>query len=244
MIRAGLGRSLYLAQKEILSFFGSSLPPLTLGLIAFLCGLLSALLAGSPGATYEEVTRIIFHFFYVIALMAGLFLTMSSFVAEKKQGTMELLFTLPVSNVEIVLGKFLAYVSLLAVTLLLMTLVYVVGIAEAPWYIALSGCLGLLLVAAYAVAIGMFASSLTDNYLLALLVGSIILIAIDIGGFMGGLLPAPAREMVSYFHGLNQFTPFTRGLLPLKSSTFFAGLCIFFLFLTSRILDSRHWRRS
>lgn len=239
---AGLGKARWILYREFSSFFGSNLPPLTLGLVAFLCGLVSVVLALSKGATYEDVTRVIFYFFYIIIIAAAIFLSMSTFVTEKRQGTMELLYTLPVSNLEIVLGKFLLGLILMSAISVAMTLVYVVGIAEAPWYMAFTGVIGLIFVGMYAYSIGMFASSVTDNYLLALLIAVTVVIVIDVGGFMAGLLPSPAKEILTHLHGLSQYTPFTRGVIPFKGAVFFSGLGALFLFFCVKSLESRHWR--
>ncbi len=236
------GKARWILYRELASFFGGNLPPLTLGLVAFLCGLVSVILALSQGATYEDVTRVVFYFFYIITIAAAVFLSLTSFVSEKRQGTLELLFTLPVSNLEIVLGKFLLGFLMMSVISIAITLVYVVGIAEAPWYMAVSGIVGLIVVGMYAYSIGMFASSLTDNYLLSLLIATTIVIVIDIGGFLAGLLPSPAKEILTHLHGLSQYTPFTRGIIPLKGVVFFSGLGAFFLFLCVKTLESRHWR--
>lgn len=238
----GLSRARWVFLKETSSFFGSNFAPLSLGLVAFMCGIVSALLSLSQGATYEAVTRIIFHMFYIITILAALILSMSAFVSEKRQGTMELLYTLPISDVELVLGKFLMGAVFLSGLSIAMTLVYVVGIAEAPWYMALSGGIGLILVGLYAYSIGLFASSLSESYLIALLVGVVVVVVIDIGGFLAGLLPSPSKEIFTHLHGLNQFSPFTRGRLPLRGTLFFVSFGAFFLFLTVRVLESRRWR--
>lgn len=238
----GLSRARWIFLKETTSFFGSNFAPLSLGLVAFMCGIGSALLSLSQGATYDGVTRFIFHYFYIIIIIAALLLSMSAFVSEKRQGTMELLYTLPISDVEMVVGKFLMGAVFLTLLSISMTLVYVVGIAEAPWYVAVSGALGLIFVGMYAYSVGLLASSLTDSYLVALLVALVIVLAIDIGGFMAGLLPSPAKEVFAHLHGLHQYNPFTRGRISLKSSMFFLSLCAFFLFLTVRVLESRRWR--
>lgn len=239
--RAGFAKAWFVFLKEINSFFGSSLPPITLGVVAFLCGLLDAVLI-SPGATYEDVTRILYYMFYIIIIVAGLFLSMGSFVNERKQGTLELLYTLPVSDVELVMGKFFMGVMLVGSAALSMVLIYIVLISEAPWYMAGSGFVGLLLVGLYAYSAGIFASTLSDSYLISLLVGALIIGIIDIGGFMAGLLPSPAKGIFSHLHGLNQFTPFSRGVIPLKGSVFFLSLTVFFLFLSVKVLESRRWR--
>lgn len=239
---SGLKRARWVFNKEVSSFFGSNMAPLSLGIVAFLSGLVSVLLSLSQGATYEGVTRLIFHLFYLIIIAAAIFFSMSAFVNEKRQGTMELLYTLPISDLELTIGKFLMGALFLTVISIALTIVYVAGIAEAPWYVVVSGAFGLIIVALYAYSVGLFASSLTGSYLAALLIALTIVLIIDVGGFMAGLLPSPAREIFSHMHGLNQFAPFTRGRIPLKGTFFFLSLTIFFLFLTVRVLESRRWR--
>ena len=230
----GISRARWVLIKEINSFFGS--------IVALLCGIPSVILSQSSGATYAGVTRLIFYWFYITMIIAGLFLSMSAFVNEKKQGTMELLYTLPVSDLELVLGKFMMGFVVLTPTALAMTLVYVVGIAEAPWYMSVTGAFGLILVAMYAYAIGLFASSLTESYLIALLISAAIVITIEALGFMAGFFPTPIKEILTHMHSLNQYTPFSRGRIPLKGTIYFASLTVFFLFLTVKVLESRRWR--
>ncbi|MBI3395402.1 MAG: ABC transporter permease subunit [Spirochaetia bacterium] len=238
----GLSKAWWVFLKEWNSFLGSNLAPITVGLVAFLCGLVSVVLGLTPGATYEEVTRILFYFFYIIIIVAGTMLSMSAFVHEKRQGTLELLYTLPVSDLELVLGKFLmgsAFLSLISVAI---TLVYVKAIGEAPWYIVGSGIFGLILVGMYAYSVGLFASTLADSHLVAMLVAAVILAAIDIGGFLSGLLPSPAKEIFGHMHGLHQFNPFSRGIIPFKGTVFFLSLTVLFQFLSVKVLESRRWR--
>lgn len=238
----GLANIRWIYIKEIRSFFGSSFPPVSIGIVAFLCGLVSVIIALSEGATYANVTRAIFYFFYIIIIIAAVFLSMSAFVNERKQGTLELLYTLPVSETEMVLGKFFSNFSILAILSFLMTAVYILGIAEAPFYVAFSGWLGLMIVGAYAISVGIFASSLSESHLISLLVSLLIIVLIDIGGFLSGLLPSPAREVFVHLHGLSHYTPFSRGTIPLRSIVFFLSFAAAFQFLTVRVLESRRWR--
>jgi ABC-2 type transport system permease protein len=154
---------------------------------------------------------------------------------------MDLLRTLPITEMEIVLGKFLpglVYVSIMSIG---MTLVYIVGIAEAPWYLVAAGLPGLILAGLYAYAIGMLASSFADNYLTALMIATGILTVIDVGGFLSGLLPSPAKEIFAHMHSVNQYLPFTRGVIPLRGTVYFASMITVSLFLTVRSLQSRRW---
>ena len=237
----GLTKARWVLYKELNSFFGSNFPPLTLGIVAFLCGLVSVIIGLNPGATYQAVTRVVFYMFYIILIVASIFLSTSAFVNERRQGTLELLHTLPVTDWELVLGKFFLGVVFNLVVATGITLVYIFGIAEAPWYVTVSGLFGLILVGLYAYSVGIFASSLTDSYLVSIMVAAAIVVAIDIGGFLGGLFPSPAKEILSHMHGLNQYNPFSRGMITFKSSVFFLSLSALFLFLTVKVLESRRW---
>ncbi len=238
----GLSGARWIFLKEWSSFLGSNLAPITVGLVAFLCGLVSVVLGLTQGATYEDVTRILYYFFYIIVIVAGILLSMSAFVQERRQGTLELLYTLPITDLELVLGKFLMGAAFLSMVSTAITLVYVKFIGEAPWYIVGTGILGLILVGMYAYSVGIFASTLTDSHLVSLLVATVILAGVDIGGFLAGLLPSPAKDILTHLHGLHQFNPFSRGVIPFKGSIFFISLTVLFLFLSVKVLESRRWR--
>ncbi len=241
-LTSSFSRIKWLFVKELKSFFGANFPPVSLGIVSLLCGLVSVLLPSTPGTTYEDVARAMFYLFYVFMLIIGYLLSINAFVQERKQGTMELLYTLPVSDLELVLAKFLPgamFVSLFSVAI---TLVYIVGISEAPYYVAVSGCVGLILAGTFATSVSLFSSAITSSNVISTVVGAMILLLIEIGGYYGGVLPSPGKEIVTHFHGLNQFAPFARGVIALKACVFFISLTVFFLFMTVRVLESRRWR--
>lgn len=238
----GIVRAKWVFLKELNSFFGANLPPVTVGLVAFLSGLVSVLLALNPGSTYDDITRAIFYFFYVLIIVASLLLSMGAFVSERRQGTMELLYTLPVSDLELVLGKFMMVALVSSLISAGLTIFYVVIIAQGPWYVALSGFIGLLLVSLYASSIGIFASSLSENYIVSLLISLTLVLVIDLSGYLSGLFPSPAKEIFSHLHSINHFNPFTRGVISFRGSIFFISMTGFFLFLAIRVLESRRWR--
>ncbi|MBL8018745.1 MAG: ABC transporter permease subunit [Leptospirales bacterium] len=241
-ITSGLTRIRWIFIKELKSFFGSNFPPISLGILALLCGMVSVLLPTSPGTTYEDVSRALFYLYYVFTLIAGILISIGAFVQERRQGTLELLYTLPVTDLELVLGKFLPGAMIMTLLSILITLVYVLGIAEAPYYIVLSGMLGLILTGLYVTSVAVFASALTGSYLVSLLVSLAFVIVVDVGGYFGGILPSPAKEIVTFLHGLNQFAPFAKGVISLKACVFFLSLTALFLFLTVKVLESRRWR--
>ncbi len=228
--------------KELNSFLGANLPPAVIGITALMSGLVSVLLALSEGATADDVTRAVFYYLYLIMLITGLLLSMTSFVNEKKQGTLELLYTLPVTDTELVLGKYMMGVLVTSLLALLLSLVYVLIIAGAPIPLFAAGLTGLILAGLYSFSIGLFASSVTESSLISLLLGLFLILAADIGGYMAGLLPGAAKDIFTHFHGLNHFIPFTRGAMTLRSTVFFTSMSALFLFLTVKVLESRRWR--
>ncbi len=227
--------------KECQVFIGSAFAPLSMGIIIFLCGMVSVL-PHKTESSMDEVIKMIYHLFYVIVLIGGVVLAMSSFVSERRQGTLELMYTLPITDVQLVLGKFFMGIALILLIVLPMSIVYIAWLGTAPWYVVITGALGLFITGLYAYSVGLFASSLTDNYIVSLLVGILIVGIIDIAGFLAGLLPSPFREVISHLHGLNQFFAFTTGVIPIRGVIFFVSLCAFFLFLTLKVLESRRWR--
>lgn len=239
---SSLNKARFVFYKEMSSFLGSNLPPISVGIITLWCGVISAILAASPGANIKDISRALYWVMYIGFILCFSFLSMSAFVSERKQGTMELLYTLPISDAELVFGKFLFGLFSVSFMTLSVTVFYFWGIAQAPLSLMVSGSFGLFLAGLYVYSVGMFSSSLTDNYLLSLLFTTLIIILIEVGGFMTGLLPSPIKEILKHIHAFHQFLPFTRGVIPLKGTVFFMSSIIFFLFMTVKILESRRWR--
>lgn len=239
---AALQKAHWIFIKEVQSFMGSNLPPISVGIIMLWCGLASAMLGASPGVDMNKISMALYWVMYVGFILCFIFLSMSSFVSEKRQGTMELLYTLPISDAELVLGKFLFGMFGSAVLTVLLTGFYMIGIAGSPWYMVVSGSFGLFLVGLYVYSVGLFASSISNNYLLALLVSALIIISIEVGSFLSGLLPSPAKDILKHMHAFAQFKDFTIGVISLRSTVFFLSLTVFFLFSSVKVLESRRWR--
>ncbi|MBX7059414.1 MAG: ABC transporter permease [Leptospirales bacterium] len=234
--------SAHVFRKEWASFLGSNLPVVALAVTMVACGLLNAIVQGQSGATYEQVARGLFYVYYVGIMIAALTLSMAAFVNERRQGTLELLYTLPVSDLELTLGKYAMGVISILVLAFLVVAINIFGVAEAPLAIAFTGFVGLLLGGLFYYSVGMFASSISDNQLVSIAAGFGLAILFEVVSFAAGLLPEPARSILTYPHGLNQFFAFTRGVIPLKGVVFFGSMTVLFLFLTVKVLESRRWR--
>ncbi|MBX3279509.1 MAG: ABC transporter permease subunit [Acidobacteria bacterium] len=174
-------------------------------------------------------------------------LTMGVYAEERKRGTMEMLMTSPLTEWQIVLGKFFAAFSLYGV-MLAPTLIFQVVMARysdpgMPWRVLGSGYLGVLLLGAVLVAIGSFISSLTESQIIAAVVTFVVFLllwVLDIGASGG----SQTGGLLQYLSILRHFDDFSRGVIDTSSVVFYLSLTVLGLFLTLRTLDSMRWRRA
>ena len=187
-----------------------------------------------------ELVRVFFQSAVLLLLIVPV-VTMRLLAEERRSGTIELLLTAPVRELEIVLAKFVASVSLLLLMLLLTASdAIVLGLyGEPDWGPIYSGFLGLLLLAAALAAIGLLASGLTSSQIVAAVVAmgaGILLWMIDSIGY---LLPEPFDTIVTSLSLVAHFTPFATGAVFLSDLGFFVTLILGCLLLTVRTLARR-----
>jgi ABC-2 type transport system permease protein len=180
----------------------------------------------------------------IVLLFVMPLLTMRLFSEEKKSGTIELLLTYPVTDLAILFGKFLA-AALLLLVMLAGTLPFVVllfGIGDPDPGTLLSGYLGLLLMGAAFMALGIFLSSLTENQIIAAAVsfGSALLFwVLSWSSTLSGEKVGAVLKQLSILEHLESFN---KGILALSDLSFFVLFIAFFLFLTLRSLETNRWR--
>jgi ABC-2 type transport system permease protein len=187
-----------------------------------------------------ELVRVFFQAAVLLLLIVPV-VTMRLFAEERRTGTLELLLTSPVAEIEIVLAKFIAG---LTIPLLMLGLTgsyaIVLGIyGEPDWGPIYSGFLGLLLLAAALTAIGLLVSGLTSNQIVAAVVAmgtGILLWMIDTLGY---LLPDPFDAIITHLSLVAHFTPFATGALFLSDVGFFLTIVLAGLFLSVRALARR-----
>jgi ABC-2 type transport system permease protein len=179
----------------------------------------------------------------ILLLMLPL-ITMRLYAEEKRTGTIELLFTYPVSDMAVLIGKFCATVLVL-LTLLLGTIPYLIILeffGSLEWGVVISGYLGMILLGGSFIALGIFTSSLTENQIVAAVLsfGALLLFWVigwttsTSGPFLSGILGQ--ISIVSHFDS------FTVGLVDSRDIVFYLSFILFWLFLTLRFLNSRYWR--
>ena len=172
-------------------------------------------------------------------------LSMRLLAEEKKMRTFDLLLTSPITSASIVLGKFLATLTtLLAVIALAMIYPLVTRrIAEFPWAPTLIAALGILLVGAVYAAMDLFASSLTDNSLIAFIVAVVFNLAIWFVGALNESVDNPTfKKIFEHISLNNHLGGLVEGTLRTSGLIFFLSLIFLFCFLTERVVESARWR--
>jgi ABC-2 type transport system permease protein len=209
-------------------------------------GFVVPVLAGQA-ATLDGIFGVITGFLLPVLIPV---LTMRSFAEERSDGTLELLLTSPVRDWEVAAGKWLAafafYVLLLGATLVYVVLlaVYVPGhLGSLDLGLIAATYVGLLLSGGAATAVGVLASSLTQNQIVSFFLAlAFLLLTWYAGTTLGFFTQPPASGLFQYVGGSNRFQSFSLGQVTLKDTVYFLSLATAALFLTTRLLDARRWR--
>lgn len=177
----------------------------------------------------------------ILLLLIVPVITMRLFAEERRNGTLELLLSSPVQEIEIVLAKFLASMSVIVVMLVL-TLVYPVTLqifGDPDWGPVYGGYLGLVLLGGALVAVGLAISALTANQIVAATVALGVFLLMWMLDSLGSLLPDPFDIFVVNLSLTAHFTPFATGALFLSDFGFFSTLILLGLLLSVRALARR-----
>lgn len=246
--RGGSGTAMIaIMQRELASLFFSP--------VAYIVGTLVLILAGFafvswtlvPGS--EASMRTLLEWLARGMVLAIPLLTMRSLADEFSSGAIETLMTAPVTDTAVVVGKFLGalvfYLALLAATTL--HLVLMSHYADPVGSVVVAGYLGMVLLGAFFIAVGIFASSCTKHQLLAAALGMVILSLFTFAANQGSLyLPTWAhinwQQVCRYIDAYGHFSDFAKGSLDLASVVFFVSGTALFLFLAVKVLESRRWR--
>ncbi|RAJ09235.1 gliding motility-associated ABC transporter permease subunit GldF [Arenibacter echinorum] len=237
-------------KREIQSFFTSPIGYLVIGLFLVLNGLFLWVFKG-PFNIFEYGFADLGNFF-LLSPWVFLFLipaiTMKSFSEEKKLGTLELLFIKPISLWETVIGKFLGTFCL-ALIAILPTLLYVytisqlgVTIGNLDMGMVLGSYFGLLFLIASYTTIGLFASTLSENQIVAFIIG-MVLCFIMLYGFESLATILPNGPMILFVEQIGMkahFESIARGVLDTRDIIYFTSLTLFFLFLTVNQLKNQN----
>jgi ABC-2 type transport system permease protein len=230
------------AWKEIVIYFSSP--------TAYIVGLIFLALTGfffsrDLGNPFPEATLApFFQGAVIIFILLAPALTMRLIAEEQKLGTIELLLTSPVRDWEVVIGKYIASLTFLLVLVALSffyAILLFVFASPDPGPIW-AGYLGLVLYGAASLSVGLLASTLTSNQIVAAVVAMGILLALFFADLAFGAVGGLAGEIIGQMGLKSHFDDFERGVVDTKHIVYFLSVTAFFLFLSVRALESRRWR--
>src|SRR5438874_10469545 len=192
----------------------------------------------------EQVIRPLLSNVGVIGLFFIPMITMRLFAEEKRTGTIELLVTSPIRDLEIIIGKWLAAVMLYSCLLLFTALnfAFLFRYGNPDWKPLAIGYLGLLLQAGALLAIGTFISSLTKNQIIAGAATFGVCLLLWVLEWVSGYETATWARVLSYLSVINHFESFAKGVIDSKDAIFYVTVIFLGLFFTSRSMESLRWR--
>ena len=178
------------------------------------------------------------YLFFIPAVSMGLI------SREKSLGTIEIITTLPVRERDIVIGKFMAGLSLILIALLT-TLIHYITLINVGTTIdhgaVFTGYLGLALLGGVYTAVGIFSSSLTENQVIAFIVGIAIVITFFLMDKLLVFVPPGLAGLIQYLSTEFHLSNMSRGVIDTRNIIYFGSVIGFFLFMTTRVLESRKW---
>jgi ABC-2 type transport system permease protein len=202
------------------------------------------MMGGGTVNVNERMIRGVLQNAAVIILFVMPMITMRTYSEEKRSGTIELLLTSPLTDVQIILGKFLGAMALFA-TMLLVTSIDIAilfRLGNPEWKPVLAGYLGLLLMGGCFIAIGLLISSLTKNQIVAGFMTFAVFLMLWVINWMGESSGPTTRAILSFLSITDHLDDFTRGIIDTKHIVYYLSFITFGLFLTAKSVDSERWR--
>lgn len=248
-----------ICRKELGSYFVSPIAYLLLVMFGLICGfffwnelayfVVESIQMQMRGQNFpmninEQIIRPLLSNVAVIGLFFIPMITMRLFAEEKRTGTIELLATSPIRDLEIILGKWMAAVILYACLLLFTALnfLFLFKYGNPDWKPLLVGYLGLLLQAGALLAIGTFISSLTKNQIIAGAATFGVELLLWVCGWVSGYETATWAKVLAYMSVITHFDSFGRGVIDSKDAIYYVTLIFLGLFFTARSMESLRWR--
>ena len=252
---------LAIAHKELRSYFASPIAYIVIGFFVLLYGYFFVVMlqyfvraslqatqlgpGGQPPMNINEMMiRPLMQNTTVLLLFVLPMVTMRTYAEEKRSGTIELLLTSPLTDVQIILGKFFGamalYAVMLAVTLLHVGLLFLFGNPE--WKPIATGYLGLLLLGGCFISAGLLISSLTRNQIVAGMVTFAVFLFLWVISWIGSFSGPTVNEVTSYLSIIDHGEDFWKGVIDTTHLIYYVSFITFGLFLTAKSVDSERWR--
>ena len=241
-----MGKCLLVAGRELRAYFSTWMGYVICAAALFIEGLLfNAYAVGNQPKVSAEVLADYFYFASGMTLVAGVFLAMRLLAEEKQNGTIVLFYTSPISERQIVYGKFLSALGFSLIIQLLSLympgLVFLVGKVSLGHLAA--GYLMLALLGACAISISLFASAISPNQLVAGVTGALFLVTFLILWMVADVVSPPLKELFGYLAIHNRhFIPFSQGIVHTRDVIYYGSVVVFFLECSVRALEARRWQ--
>ena len=250
---------LVICRKELRSYFASPIAYLLMAIFAVIFGfffysataifVMRGMEAQMSGRGFPmDVNEWVIRPLLMNASVVGLFLipmiTMRLYAEEKRSGTIELLLTSPVRDIEVIVGKWLAallmYACVLGISAINIAVLFAYG--KPDWKPILVAYLGLLLQGGCMLAIGTFISTLTRNQIIAAGATFAVCLLLWVLDWVSAYETSTMGRVISYLSVVTHFEPFAKGVLDTKDIVFYLSMIFFGLFLTARSMESLRWR--
>jgi ABC-2 type transport system permease protein len=235
-----LANILAIFRREIRSYFNS---PVAYVVIVVFLAIIGWFFTSNLFLMNVASLRVVFELVPLVLLFFVPAITMRLLAEEKKSGTLELLTTKPVRDAEIILGKFLAAWALLAAALI-PTLLYVLTLTflgSPDLGPVVTGYLGLLFMGAVYIGIGLFASSITENQIVAFIISFLIILALFLMDKVLMYVPEGIASVVEFLGIDYHFGNIARGVIDSRNVIYFLSLLGFSLYGATVSLERRKW---
>jgi len=192
----------------------------------------------------DMVVRPLFMDICIVLLLVAPLVTMRTYADERRTGTVELLFTLPVTDGGALAAKFLGVLTVLFVLLAgtLPAMALLEYFSDLNWKAVLCGYLGLFLLGSAFMALGVFTSSLSRNQIIAAVLSFGALLLFWVISWMSSVLGPGASRIIEYLSIIRHFDTFSKGVLDSRDVIYYLLFVAFFLFVTLRQIESYRWR--
>jgi len=227
-------------KREMRAYFTMPIGYIVIAVILILTGMYFSYMCQS---SYSNIS-FVFSSISSIALLMAPIITMRLFSEDRKQKVDQALFTAPVKLISIICGKFLAAFALFMIPMSI-TLIYQIilsFVADVNWLLYLSDIVGIALMGAAILSIGLFISALTESQMIAgVFTFASLLLIYFISWFESSLQNEIAKEIVSWFSLLSRYSEFQSGILNFENIIYYLSFIFVFLFLTVRVIDKRRY---
>ena len=238
-----MNKILLVAKRELGTYFSTWMAYVIAFAVLLINGLLFNAFAIGDKAKYSaDVLRDFFYFSSGIGMVSGVFLSMRLLAEEKQTGTIVLFFTSPITERQLIYGKYLS--AFIFLCLLQFATLYIPGLIFLEGKVSIghivAGYVGVILISSSVLAISLFASVISPNQMVAGVVGAAITVVFLVLWIVASRVDQPFRDLLSYMAIHNKrFTPFSRGIVHTRDVVFYLSLVVFFVECSVRALQVR-----